>query len=168
MWHKVQEANTLRAKLGQALWFYVGDVNIACGGTAVTVDRTFGFATIVEMVELYSATNDADGLVAIERGTVTLDRADLATRRRFRSAMETVGLTMADLIRDYPGEERWKVMAEIARAVWIYGYRDTDPMTVICFDEEAAADNDPDIWTVDETVADESSLDDRFLEELYS
>lgn len=167
MWNEVQECNALRAKLGESPWFYAGDVEAKCGGIATTVNRLFGYATIVELVELWTATDNAAGLVMIERGTVVLDRANLASRRRMRSGMSAMGLTMAQLIKDYPGEQRWKVMAEIGRALWVYGYADRDRETVICFDPEAAKDNDPSVWAVSETVP-ESGLTARFIEELYS
>lgn len=141
-------------------WFYSGDVNIGCGGIAVRVNRQFGYADVVEMVELSTATNDADGLALLETGTVILSRLDLVDRRHLRSAMQSLDLTMAGLVRDYPN--RAERMAALARAKWIYGQADRDSL-VIRFDPEAAESNDPDIWTVDDDVEGEEGLAEAFL-----
>jgi hypothetical protein len=144
-------------------WFYSGDVNIGCGGIAVKVDRLFGYADVVEMVELSTATNDAAGLALLEKGTVILSRLGLIDRNHLRSAMQSLDLTMAGLLRDYP--DRDERMAELARAKWIYGQADRDS-TVIRFDPEAAAENDPDIWNVDDDVEGEEGLGEAFLDAL--
>jgi hypothetical protein len=144
-------------------WFYIGDVNIGCGGIAVRVNRSFGYADVVEMVELSTATNDAAGLALLEKGTVILGRLDLVDRRHLRSAMQSLDLTMAGLLRDYPNRD--ERMAELARAKWIYGQADRDS-TVIRFDPEAAAENDPDIWNVDDDVEGEGGLGQAFLDAL--
>jgi len=141
-------------------WFYIGDVNIGSGGIAVRVNRRFGYADVVELVELSTATNDAAGLALLETGTVILDRLDLAARNRLRSAMQSLDLTMAGLLRDYPNRD--ERMAELARAKWIYGEADRDS-TVIRFDAEAAEENDPDCWRVDDDVEGEEGLLEAFL-----
>lgn len=127
--------NGLRAKLSEAPWLYIGDRDIKEGGTAVSVNRTFGYANVVEATDLDSATGCA-GATLLQVGSITLDRANLETRRRFRSAMETMGMTMASLRERHP-VERWRRMAELGYAVWNYGFRDEEPSRVLVHDREA-------------------------------
>lgn len=157
MYDEIAKLNEGRAEP----WFYMGDVNIASGGIAVKVNRQFGYADVVELVELSTATNDAAGLALLETGTVILDRLDLAARNRMRSAMQSLDLTMAGLLADYPND-RDRRMAELARAKWIYGEADRDSV-VVRFDPEAAEDNDPDCWNVDDDVEGEEGLAEAFL-----
>ncbi|MEQ6332986.1 hypothetical protein [Sphingobium sp. MK2] len=169
MWDKVQEANELRAKLGETPWLYLGDASIREGGLAVTVDRTFGFATIVEATDLDSATGCA-GAVLLQRGTVILDRLNLRQRRNLRSAMQTVDQTMAALRAEYQGDEKWKRMALLAYAKWIYGERDEDSPRVLVHDreafDEACETGRFEGWQQDAEDCD--SVRETFMEELYS
>jgi hypothetical protein len=112
-------------------WFYVGDRNILEGGTAVRVNRMFGYADVVEMTDMGSAAG-CDGAVLMTTGSVVLDRAKLTDRRRFRSALQTCGLTMAELGK----MDRDTRSAELARAVWVYGFRDEESR-VLVHDREA-------------------------------
>lgn len=161
-YNAIDELNKARPE--QAAWRYSGDVNILHGGTAIRINRLFGYADVVEMVELFSATNDADGLVMLEKGTVILDRLDLAARNRLRSAMQSVDITMAGLIRDYPND-RDQRLAELARAKWIYGEADRES-TIIRFDAEDAESNDPNIWRVDDDVDGEAGVLAAFIDAL--
>lgn len=142
MWNQVQELNEAIAslnaqtpKLGGFPWLYVGDVDIRHGGTAVRVNRDFTYADVVESTDLGSATGQ-DGVALIEATSVPLG-GSLSDRRRLRSAMETCGITMADLARDYQGDDRWQRWAELARALHIYGYRDDTRHEIIAHDSDA-------------------------------
>lgn len=163
MWDKLQELNAASAPLGEAPWWYCGDMDIREGGIAVRVNRMFAYADIVEATDLASVTGQ-HGVALIESNTVSLGGC-FSDRQRYRSAMATVGLSMRELIADYPGEERWKVWAEIARALYIYGYRDM-PTSLVVRHEEADASDDPfygDGMTVDETVDGQAGLEEAFM-----
>jgi hypothetical protein len=135
-WDLIEEANTLRGKLDQTPLLYIGDRDVREGGIAVTVDRRFGYATVVEMTDLGSAAG-ASGALLLRTGSVVLDSAlRLNGRRHLRSAMETMGMTMASLRERHP-DDRWKRMAEIGYATWNYGFRDIDSTAVLIVDREA-------------------------------
>jgi hypothetical protein len=164
MWEKVQEANALRAKLGGAPWLYVGDVDLLEGGTAVRVDRMFGYADVIEVDDLGSATG-ATGAVLFQTGSVLLHPLNLSARRHLRSAMDSLGMTMAALVRDYPGDKKWMRAAEMARAKWIYGQRDMEREEVLVHDRESFDDSGhADEWPSAEDCEDVESV---FMEALY-
>ena len=142
-------------------WWYMGDVNLVHGGIAVKLDRTFGYAEIVEGVALYNATDNADGLYMIDKGTVILDRLDLQARRRLRSAMQCVGITMASVLADNPDnkDRRWQ---ELAYAKWVYGERD-ETNTVIRFVPLEEGEEESESWTPEYSVDGEEGLEAEFL-----
>lgn len=124
-------------------WDYFGDMNVIHGALAIKLDRSFGSAKIVEGLDWESATGEGGGQYFMETGYVMLTPCRLRDRQRLRSAMQTVGLTMADLIRDFPANRDMRIK-ELARALWIYGYadKDNDMIRYEAFEAERETDVD--------------------------
>lgn len=119
---------------------YSGDLNLQHGGIYVRVDGT-SYADVVEVSDLDSAIGYADAYL-IESGSVPF-QGDRAARERTRSALSTVGLTMADL-RALPRAQR---RFELARALWVYGFRDSDRQETVTMGAKAAESFDG--WNAD-------------------
>lgn len=170
IWSEIRELNAAQASLDKAMgsqgyvqpWAYVGDVNLYHGGTAVRVDRSGGYADVVEATDLESAIGQ-EGCIMIERGTVVLT-GGLSKRRHLRSALESFGWKASDLLQF----ERAKRADELARALWVYGMRDTETPVVIRIGEEPEDTYIPGggYMEPDETVEDAAALVPRFMEEL--
>jgi hypothetical protein len=171
IWSAIRELNEAQASLDKAMgsqgyvqpWSYVGDVNLYHGGTAVRVDRSGGYADVVEMSDLDSAIGQ-EGCVILERGSVVLT-GGLRKRRYLRSALESFGWKASDLLQF----DRADRANELARALWTYGMRDIEPVAVIRY---ADGDSDDDeimgrgYMEVDEIVDSADALVPRFMEEL--
>ncbi len=172
IWDEIKELNAAQAKLDATMgshgyvqpWGYCGDIDIREGGTATRVDRMAGYATVVECTDLGSAIGQAD-CALIETGSVLL-AGGIITRRRIRSALSSFGWTAADLLQ-FPRAQR---ADEMARALWVYGARDTDLRTVIRHGEDTDADDDEIMgrgyMEVDEIVAGQAGLAASFMEAL--
>jgi hypothetical protein len=132
VWGRVAELNTARAGLGEKPWFYTGDCNIQHGGIAILVEPHGTYADTVEACNLGSAIGQ-DGVALLEQYSVPL-RGDRDGRRRMRSALSCVGMTVRSLTEYARGRDRW---TQVAYALHVYGYRDSVSSTVVAFEPDA-------------------------------
>lgn len=102
----------------QNTWFYSGDVNLEHGGNYIKIES--GYADIVRATDLDSGCGFT-GACLIERLSVPI-YGNLTGRKNIKSALESYGLKMSDLLQ-YAPEIRWHIITE---SLIGYGFYDTD------------------------------------------